>query len=75
MTIMPVYVGSLTQSFAKSGTRFEIFDHQSISLQFGEIDTWKRGIGEGWLQIKIDGNEILGKTLPSKVKLHAKNRF
>ena len=34
------------------------------------------GGGEGWLNIKIDGNEIFGKTLPSsKVKLHAKNWF
>ena len=72
---MPVYVGSLKQSFAKSGKRFENFDHQSISLQWGEKDTWKKGVGEGWLKIKIGGNEIFGKMLPSKVKLQAKTGF
>ena len=53
MTMIPVYVGYLTQSFAKSVTRFEIFDHQSISLQFGEKDTWKRGIGEHGYKLKL----------------------
>ena len=33
------------------------------------------GGGEGWLQIKISGNEKFGKTLPSKVKLEAKTGF
>ena len=33
------------------------------------------GGGEGWLKIKIGGNEIIGKTLPSKVKLQAKTAF
>ena len=69
---MPVYVGSLTQSFAKSGKRFENFDRQSISLQWGEKDTWKRGVAEGWLKMNIGGNEIFGKTLPSKVNFEQK---
>ena len=76
MTITPVYVGSLTQSFAKSGKRFEIFDRQSISLQYGEKTLGRRGgVGEGWLKFNIGGNEIFGKTLPSKVKLQAKTGF
>ena len=29
-------------------------------------------MGEGCLKTKIGGNEIFGKTLPSKVKLQAK---
>lgn len=34
-----------------------------------------RGGGGGWLKIKIGGNEIFGKMLPSKVKLQAKTAF